>query len=155
MSNIMKLPSKQADLKRVNYKELSLKAKETYNFQKVSSILAEYGYATNWLNVDFESADFIAVHFNGIDILKIQLKGRLSIEKKYQSKDIYICFPKDKSFKSFYLILHDKLLSITEEATGSKCLKNISWVKNGECHWPSPTEKMKEKLKNYEIFSKY
>jgi hypothetical protein len=53
-------------LKKVIYSELGNKAKETYNFQKLSAILVDYGYATNWLNVDFESADFIAVHFNGM-----------------------------------------------------------------------------------------
>ena len=42
------------------------------------------------LNNDWEGADFIAV--KGDDMLKIQLKGRLTVDKKYLNKDLHISF---------------------------------------------------------------
>ena len=31
---------------KINYNELNARAKEMYNFQKVSAVLADYGFAT-------------------------------------------------------------------------------------------------------------
>lgn len=120
------LSGKKMKLKKVNYSKLNRKAQETYNFQKLSGILVDYGYATNWLNVDLKGADFIAVHFNGIDILKIQLKSRITIDKKYLKKNIHITFP----YKGiFFLVPHDKLVTIIKNTTGWQ--KSTSWIKNG------------------------
>ena len=63
------------ELKRINYAELNPKAQELYNFHKSASILADYGYNCIWLSNDWNGADFIAVHINGISDIKIQLKG--------------------------------------------------------------------------------
>ena len=73
---------------KVNYNELNAKQKENYNFHKVAAALAEYGYNSMRLNDDWQGADFIAV--KGDDMLKIQLKGRFTVEKKYIGKTIYI-----------------------------------------------------------------
>ena len=86
-------------LNRVNYKELNAKQKENYNFHKVAAALAEYGYNSMRLNDDWQGADFIAV--KGDDMLKIQLKGRFTVEKKYIGKTIYISFIEDGK-KKFY-----------------------------------------------------
>ena len=64
--------------------------KENYNYHKVASSLADYGYDSMRLNNDWEGADFIAV--KGDDMLKIQLKGRLTVDKKYLNKDLHISF---------------------------------------------------------------
>ncbi len=58
---------------RIQYANLNAKQKETYNFQKFSSILADYGFATLKLNDDWNGADFIAQHINGENYLKILL----------------------------------------------------------------------------------
>ena len=47
------------------YGSLINRQKESYNFQKVSSILAEYGFVTMKLNDDWKGADFIAQHIDG------------------------------------------------------------------------------------------
>jgi hypothetical protein len=60
---------------KVVYSELNAKAKEMYNFQKVSAKLADYGFTTIWLNNDWQGADFIGVHANGVTDIKVQLKG--------------------------------------------------------------------------------
>ena len=79
-------------LTKINYSDLNSKAKEMYNFHKVSAKLADYGYTCMWLTNDWQGADFIAVHIDGVTDLKVQLKGRISFAKKYIGKEIYICF---------------------------------------------------------------
>nr|BDT27410.1 hypothetical protein BHI3_08760 [Bacteriovorax sp. HI3] len=133
-------------LTKIKYEDLNSRAKETYNFQKISSILVEYGFATNWLNVDFESADFIAVHFNGLDILRVQLKGRVTIDKKYIGKDIWIAFP---LANDFYLLPHDELVEITGRATN--WLESSSWNDNSGYSSQSPSAQMKTELLKYKL----
>ncbi|POB13629.1 hypothetical protein [Halobacteriovorax sp. DA5] len=133
-------------LEKIKYKDLNSRAKETYNFQKVSALLVEYGFATNWLNVDFESADFIAVHFNGLDILKVQLKGRVNIDKKYQEKDIWMSFPVDDDF---YLVPHDELIEIAKRTTG--WIESDSWKIHGGYSAGKPSVKMLKALQNYKL----
>ena len=94
---------------KVDYKKLNPRQQEIYNFQKASAIFADYGYTTVKLSDDWMGADFIAISFDGAQYLKIQLKGRLTFEKKYQGKNIFICFH-DKSTNNWYLYEHDKLL---------------------------------------------
>ena len=47
---------------KVDYKKLPKKLQESYNFQKASSILADYGFVTNLLKYDWMGADFLAQH---------------------------------------------------------------------------------------------
>jgi len=102
-----KLQKSEVFHKKIGYKNLNSRQKESYNFQKVSGILADYGYTTIRLSDDWEGADFLAKHVDGETILKVQLKSRLTISKKYIGKDIYICFPDGKG--QFYLFPHDKV----------------------------------------------
>ena len=74
--------------KRIKYNTLNARQKESYNFQKVSSILADYGFTTIKLADDWQGADFLAQHMDGKQIIKIQLKGRLTVDKKYLKKVI-------------------------------------------------------------------
>jgi len=94
---------------KINYQDLNAKAKEMYNFQKVSAVLADYGFTTMWLNNDWQGADFIAVHIDGLTDLKIQLKGRLAFDQKYIGKDIWMCFIEDSQV---YLYPHDEVLDL-------------------------------------------
>jgi len=99
-------------LTKINYSALNSKAKEMYNFHKVSAKLADYGYTCMWLNNDWQGADFIAVHIDGVTDIKVQLKGRLSFAKKYISKEIYICFIDADG--EIYLYPHDEILRQVE-----------------------------------------
>lgn len=60
------------------------------------------------LNNDWEGADFIAVHNDGEQMLKVQLKGRLSFNKKYVGKDIWIAFVYKGEIRMYN---HDELLN--------------------------------------------
>mgnify|MGYP006172859965 FL=1 len=76
------------NLKKIKYTELNSKQKENYNFHKVASALADYGFNSLRLNDDWQGADFIAI--NGDDMMKIQLKGRFTVDKKYINKEIKV-----------------------------------------------------------------
>ncbi len=98
-------------LKKIIYSELNPKAKEMYNFQKVSAKLADYGFTTMWLNNDWQGADFIAIHVDGVTDIKVQLKGGLAFNNRYKDKNIYICFIDDEQV---YLYPHDLILEKIE-----------------------------------------
>ena len=117
--------------KKVRYIDLNKKQKEIYNFQKASAVFADYGYTTIKLSDDWMGADFIAISFDGIEYLKVQLKGRLTFAKKYQGKDLFVCFH-DKANDIWYLYNHDELLNkFTQQIENSD-----SWVNKGEYHFP-------------------
>ncbi len=130
-------------LQKINYKDLNAKAKEMYNFQKVSAKLADYGFTTMWLNNDWQGADFIAVHIDGITDLKIQLKGRLSFNKKYIGKNIYICFINDKDI---YLYPHDEILKQVEHKISDK-----TYLQTGQWSSPRLTRENKKLLEAYKL----
>ncbi len=136
--------------KKITYQGLNARQKENHNFQKVSSVLADYGFSTIRLSDDWQGADFIAIHINGSDFLKVQLKGRLTFEKKYIGKDIWICF----HYKSnWYLYPHDILLKIFGEKNIDKkknFICTISWERGGYS-WNSLSKHQISTLSEYKI----
>lgn len=77
---------------KIEYRSLNSRQQENYNFQKVAALLADYGFNCLRLSDDWQGADFIACHIDGQTFLKVQLKGRLTIDKKYVGKGIHIAF---------------------------------------------------------------
>jgi hypothetical protein len=118
-------------LSKVPYRKLNSRQREAHNFQKLSAALADYGYSTIRLQDDWQGADLIAQHHGGIDFLKIQLKSRLVLDKRYVGKDIYVAFP-DKG--AWYIYEHDALLAALT-ATG-KITGTASWKTHGSYSWP-------------------
>ena len=92
--------------KRIRYEDLNSRQMENLNLQKVAFKLTDYGFNCMWLNDDWQGADFIACHIDGNTFIKIQLKGRLSIDKKYNGKEIYVAFNQNDQW---YIYPHDKL----------------------------------------------
>jgi len=125
---------------RVTYSNLPSKAKEAYNFQKASAVLADFGFITNLLKYDWLGADFLAQHIDG-NWIKVQLKGRLTTSPNYEGKDIYIMF-EDKRNSQWYLFPHDKLTQYCREnypdaiftregfSRGSLSEWTIEWLKD-------------------------
>lgn len=137
---------KVKELDKIVYENLNARQKETYNFQKVSAILADYGFATIKLNDDWANADFIAQHIDGEVYLKVQLKGRMTFDKKYIGKSLYICFP----YKNhWYLYSHDQLLEKVIQ-TGI-LFGTTSWDTKGLYHFPSISLKLQEILKEWRL----
>ena len=73
---------------KVNYHSLNAKQKENFNFQKVSTAFADYGFNCIQLTDDWNGADFLANHVDGKTLPRVQLKGRLTFANKYLGKDL-------------------------------------------------------------------
>ena len=122
--------------KQIKYSKLNSRQKENYNFHKVASKLADYGFNSMRLNDDWEGADFIAI--NDKEMIKVQLKGRFSIDKKYLGKNLFIAFIEQDKVKIY---LHDKAVNIApNNIINSKSLKD-----NGLYNW-SKTPKIYNKI---------
>ncbi|WP_228565125.1 hypothetical protein [Myxococcus sp. AB036A] len=91
---------------KVSYEALNARQKENYNYQKLAGVLAEYGFVTTRLSDDWNGADFLALHVGG-DTLKIQLKARFTLDKKYEGKELWLAFPVDGNW---YVCPYDELL---------------------------------------------
>ena len=131
-------------LKRILYEQLNSRQKENYNFQKLAAKLADYGFNCMWLNDDWQGADCIACHIDGITFRKIQLKGRLTFDKKYNGKEIDIAFCEEKNW---YLYPHDELMGAVLQMglmTGSR-----SWESEGNFTWPRIPARLFDRMHEY------
>ena len=98
------------------------------------------------LSDDCQGADFIAIHVSGDYFLKVQLKGRLTVDKKYENKEIWLCFDHRRVW---YLFLHDDFL---RWALGNTNVGNTkSWVEKGVYHWPSLSKDILSWLSDYAL----
>jgi hypothetical protein len=131
---------------KIDYARLNARQQEQFNFQKVSGVLADYGFRTISLGDDWQGADFIAHHVDGNLFLKVQLKGRLSFDKKYEGKDIWVCF---RDGAKWYLYPHDELLA--QVLAEKNVSKTDSWAKKGGYSWPTLSVELREMLTRYEL----
>lgn len=134
--------------KKIPYEDLNGKQQESYNFQKLSAILADFGYITIPLNNDWNGADFIAQMHDGITFIKVQLKSRLTFDKKYLSKNLYICF-RDEETKDWYMYDHDELLN--ELLANGQIEGTKTWELSKPYHFPVLSVHMKKLLEPYRI----
>jgi len=117
------------NLRKIDYHTLNTKQQENYNFQKLSAALADYGYICMWLNDDWQGADFIALHIDGITDIRVQLKGSgITLDKKYIGKNIHIGF---RHNEDYYLYSHDEVLSTLED----RFEDTRSWIDKGIQFW--------------------
>ncbi len=98
---------------KIEYTHLNARQKENFNFQKVSAILADYGFITIRLSDDWQGADFIALHISGSSV-RVQLKSRLGFDNKYRGKDLHVVFGEGGAW---YLYPHDELFDKVLKAT--------------------------------------
>lgn len=133
-------------LSHIHYGDLNPRQKENYNFLKISAVLADYGFMTMRLTDDWQGADFIAQHIDGETFLKIQLKSRLSFNKKYCGKDLHVVFCHDDNW---FLYLHDELLARVLSATNIGT--TVSWSERGGYSFPGLSRQMQKLLKPYRI----
>lgn len=114
-------------MEKVEYGALNARQQESCNYQKISGVLADYGYTTYRMHDDYHGSDFHAVHING-DVLKVQLKGRVTVHKKYLNKGIHIGFSNDRNV--WYLYPHDLIYKlITDRTLGAKLNEARSIIK--------------------------
>lgn len=132
--------------KKIEYENLNSRQKEIYNFQKVAAVLADYGFNCMKLSDDWQGADFLAYHKDGSETLKVQLKARVSIDKKYLGKGLHVAFPLNGSW---CMLEHDRLVELVREKTN--WLNTDSWELRGIYNSASPSKKLMDLLKEYRL----
>ena len=130
-------------LQPIEYQSLNSKAQETYNFHKMAAILADYGYNCLWLNNDWNGADCIAIHIDGVSDFKIQLKGGIAFAQKYRAKNLYIAFFEQGDL---YIYPHDLVLAQVEHDISDK-----KWLEKGTYFQTKISKKFEGVLKAYKI----
>lgn len=133
-------------LSRIYYKDLNSRQQENYNFQKLVAVLADYGFNCMWLNDDWQGADFIACHIDGETFIKVQLKSRLTLDKKYIGKNLCVAFRVEEEF---YMYLHDELLSKVDEM--GLVTETQSWRDKGIYTYPSIPQSLSTLMQNYRL----
>jgi len=133
---------------KINYADLNARQQEAYNFQKVSAVLADYGYVTIRVTDDWQGADFIAQHFDGVTFLKVQLKGRLSFDRKYENHDIHVCFC-DRDSAQWFVYPHDELLK--QILAETNIAETASWETHGGYSFPYLSKRNRELLEPYRL----
>lgn len=131
---------------RIDYSQLNSRQQEAFNFQKVAGLLADYGFNCIKLADDWQGADFLAYHKDGNKTLKVQLKSRLTIARKYRGKEIYVAFPVGGSW---YVLEHDALVVLVGEKT--KWLESESWQAQGVYSSGSPGANVVEALAEWKL----
>lgn len=132
-------------MEKLAFKEMSSRFKEHRNFLKLASVLVDYGYMCSWLPVDDKGADFIAVHCKTNDVLKIQLKGRISVNKKYFGKALYMAFPLDshRPLENWVIVSHDTIIPLF--------ISEKSWANNQGRVSPKVPLKIQQEIRNLSI----
>lgn len=134
---------------RFPYSRLNGRQKENANFQKVSAVLAEYGFSTIRLSDDWLGADFLALHADGRNILRVQLKPRLYFRKEYMKKNLWLCFAEDGGA---YLFPHDRVLSIVLKS--KRCMHGtVSWNQRRGYSMKQVPQWLKPKIARYFLSS--
>jgi len=132
--------------RQIRYSELNGRQKENYNFQKISAVLADYGFATIRLSDDWNGADFLAQHVDGKTLLRVQLKTRLGIYQKYRGKNRWVCFC-DRNRGEWYLYPHDEVLLYLLRTTNIK--RTAAWLKGHGWSWNQPSRRIAKYLKQF------
>jgi hypothetical protein len=130
--------------RRIAYAQLNSKQRENYNFAKLSAVMANYGFSLLRLSDDWNGADAIAVHVDGEQYLRIQLKGRgVALGKKYEGKNLWIaCTDKNETW---YVFPHDELRDFAKKAG---LLNTRSWRVSGTFRRSEVTREIKDFVKD-------
>ena len=142
----MRLRQETTVFQRIDPEQLNGRQKEIYNFQKSAALLADYGFNCIKLADDWRGADFLAHHFDGKTTLKVQLKARLTIDRKYADQELWINFPVRDTW---YLVPHDRLVELVEKTTN--WLNTSSWLEHGSYSSANPGSKLLEQLRPFSL----
>ncbi|MFC1609554.1 hypothetical protein ACFL6C_01220 [Myxococcota bacterium] len=120
--------------------KLSSVAIEARNAHSLCIALIEQGWIPAKPDYD-EGVDLMAWHEKRGKTRAIQLKGRLTVAKKYLGRGIWLAFP---ASGWWYMVSHDWVLEQKPEVKKTK-----SWKHGGEYNWPRLTAEWSRKLKPY------
>lgn len=113
---------------------------ERLNYVRLSYYLINCGYFTQWLSIDDNGADFTAIKYDSSTIYKIQLKSRVTLNSKYEDKDLCIAFPLNskKPEKDWVIVKYTDL----KEIFGNQ----KSYVEKGSWSTPSVPKKYRQQV---------
>lgn len=131
----------------VPYKGFNARQKEIHNFHQIAARLSHYGFHSMWLNDDWQGADFIACHIDGKTVLRVQLKARMVLDRKYLGKGLHIAFRKGERV---FVYPHDELDALVK-AEGRIGEGAVRYHQHGQRHWPHIPEWGHAFLKPYEL----
>ena len=116
-------------VKRENYLQMSNKEQEAYHAALLKSEIAIRGYVAVDTPTDKHAADLVAFRPENPSrtALWIQLKSRLTIDKRYTDKDLYIAFPEKpgNAGTDWFIYPHDDFVDF--------CNEEGKWVTNEWC----------------------
>lgn len=121
---------------------------EVINRQRLIALAMERGYNA-FLPLYDDGIDFILCREDGkggpADLLKVQLKSRWTIHRKYLGRDIWIAFPDSGDW---YLAPHDELVEMADKAgfTSSE-----SWTESGTYHRAPMSKDLKAAMQDWRV----
>ena len=131
----------------VPYASLNARQKENYNFHHLAARLSEYGYHAIPLSDDWNGADLIAVHVADDEVLRVQLKGRLTIAKKYLGRGLYVAF-RDGGL-GWVIYPHDAVAAALLDR--GDLGRSASWGKRGAYSFPTLSSANRALLTPYRL----
>ena len=134
---------------KVKYHKLGHKEKESFNSAALISIMAKWGYLeASRINGDKHGADLLFYRSSDADVMKIQLKGRVTLDEKYSGKNLYIAFPVKRE-GCWYIYPHDVIM---RQAWGkSSWFKTKSWKESGGYSWRKPPTWLSSLLEPWKV----
>ena len=118
--------------------------REVINRNTVVSLALERGYDV-YLPVYDGGVDFVLLHQDSGKLIKVQIKGRWTIDRKYLGREIWIAFPIDGEW---YLMEHDRMVELGDRQGYTK---NPSWIEKGIWNIPSPSKAVRESCAPYKF----
>lgn len=85
--------------------------------------------------------------------MTIQIKSRLTFDRKYLNKGIWIGFP---AGADAYVFPHDEILNeyiCIRSERGQPLENNKAWTEGGCVHWAKPTDELQKLLQPYLLSS--
>jgi hypothetical protein len=116
---------------------------EVINRNKFTNLALEQGYNV-YLPVYDRGVDFIVYHEKNEILIKVQLKSRWTIDRKYLEKGISIAFPIGNDW---YLMPHDRMVEL-EEPYG---VRTNAWILGGSYNRIRPRRELVEAAKQYKF----
>ena len=126
---------------RVDDGSLNAKQTEVFDFRKSAVMLADYGFDGIELVDDWLGADVLADHMDDKETLRVQLKGRLAVDRKTGGQSLWMKVPPGANL---YVVGHDELPRIVGEET--TWLATPSWTQRGQYHSRRPPRALLEWL---------
>ena len=116
---------------------------EVINRNIVVTLLLQHGYNV-FLPVYDDGIDFIVHRRSDDRILKVQLKSRWTIDRKYKGRGIWVAFPYRGDW---YLVPHETLM----ETAPAGVLNSRSWIDGGKYSNAAPSVSTMAALVSYRL----